>query len=43
MIDFTKPHNWIGLAIVILVVGFVYHTGLSRYPAARQVTQAAGF
>lgn len=43
MIDFTKPHNWAGLFVVILVVGFVIHQAGQRFRSAQPVAQASGF
>lgn len=43
MIDFTKWHNWVGLFVVILVVGFALHTGSQRVAALRPVANASGF
>jgi hypothetical protein len=43
MIDWTKPHNWIGLAVAVLVIGFVFKQSGMRNPTVGRVTQAAGY
>lgn len=43
MLDATKPHNWIVLAVMILVLGFALRQISARVPAAKTVTSAAGF
>ena len=40
MIDWTKPHNWIGLALAILVIGFVWHQVGNRVPAVGGAVRA---
>jgi hypothetical protein len=41
VIDWTKPHNWIGLAIAVLVIGFVWHQLGGRVPQVKGAVQAA--
>lgn len=43
MIDWTKPHNWIGLALAVLVIGFVWHqVGFRVQPVAGAVRASYG-
>jgi Na+/citrate or Na+/malate symporter len=42
MIDFTKPHNWVGLLVAMLVIGFVLKQVAARVPSVDQVRRAAG-
>ena len=42
MIDFTKPHNWIGLLLAVLVIAFVLHQVGQRVATVGRVTAAAG-
>lgn len=41
VIDFTKPHNWLGLIVVIFVVGFAAHQLAARVNAAKGVVTAS--
>jgi hypothetical protein len=41
VIDFTKPHNWLGLIVVIFVVGFAAHQLANRVNAAKGVVTAS--
>lgn len=41
MIDATKPHNWIVLALMVVVIGFALHQVAARVPAANGVVRAS--
>jgi hypothetical protein len=41
VIDFTKPHNWLGLIVVIFVVGFMAHQLGARVPPAAAAVKSS--
>lgn len=41
MIDWTKPHNWIGLALAVLVIGFIWHQVGGRVQQVGGVVKAS--
>lgn len=41
MIDLTKWHNWLAIALIVFVIGFLAHQAAARVPAAGGVVRAA--